>query len=142
MKKVLVLGSDNACRSIMIAALIKHISFDRIEVSSAGINPKKADNNVKKILMEMGIDISREKPHSMNEFLHSKFDIIITTSAEAREKAKTLLLATTKIHKELPDPRTFKGSKYDKENAFRELRDEINEWLNEFIPRHRLISDK
>ncbi len=142
MKKVLVLGSDNACRSIMIAALIKHLSFNRIEVFSAGMNPKKIDPNVKKVLLEIGIDISKEKTHSFSEYLHTKFDVIISTSAEARDKANNLLLATTKIYKELPDPREIEGGKIEKENAFRELRDEINEWLNEFIPRHRLISDK
>jgi len=139
MKKVLVLGNDYACRSPIIAALMKHISFNRIDVYSAGIAPKKIEKNVIKVLREIGIDISDEKPSLMNEFLHTKFDIIITTSPEARDKANAFLNSTTKIHKEFDDPRLVKGSKYDKENAFRELRTEINEWLNEFIVRHRLV---
>ena len=139
MKKVLVLGSDNACRSPLIAALMKHISFNRIDVYTAGLAAKKIDKRTIKILREIGIDISNETTHSMNEYLHTKFDIIVTTSMEARDKANAFLNSTTKIHKEFEDPRLVQGSKYDKENAFRELRDQVNEWLNEFIVRHRLI---
>jgi len=135
----LVLGSDNACRSPLIAALMKHISFNRIDVLSAGVVPKKINKNIIKVLREIGIDISNVKPRSMNEFLHTKFDIIITTSELAREKAHSFLNSSTKIHKEFDDPRLVKGNKYDKENAYRILRDEVNEWLDEFIVRHRLV---
>jgi len=140
MKKVLILGNGNSCHSQMMAALIRNISFDRIDVQSAGIKPEKIHSIVAKVLQEIGVDISKENSKSMNEFLHTQFDIIITTTPEAREKVSTLLRSTTKIHKEFDDPRNMKGNQYDKESAFRELRDEMHEWLNEFIVRHRLIS--
>ena len=94
---------------------------------------------VLKVLQEIGVNIEQEKSKSLNEFIHTNFDIIITTTPDSRDKANTLLHSTTKIHKELQDPRTVEGDAFDKENAFRELRDEVNEWLNEFITRHRLI---
>jgi len=139
MKKVLVLGQDNSCRSQMIAALMKHISFNRIDVTSAGVYPSKIEKLTLKVLQEIGVNVENSKSRSVNEFIHTNFDIIITTSAEARDKADKILLGATKIHKDLQDPRTTEGDAFDKENAFRELRDEINEWLNEFITRHRLI---
>ncbi len=139
MKKVLVLGTHNSCISIMIAALMKHISFNRIEVHSAGIKPQKINPYVQKVLMEIGIDISKEKARSVNEFIHIKWDIIITTTEEARERANSILLGNTKIHKTFEDPAKIKGGEIEKLNAYRQLRDEINEWLNEFIARHRLI---
>jgi len=139
MKKVLVLGQDNCCKSQMIAALMKHISFNRIDVTSAGVHPKKIDTLTLKVLQEIGVNVENNKARSVNEFIHTNFDIIITTSVEAREKADNFLQGTTKIHKEMQDPRNAEGDAFDKENAFRELRDEINEWLNEFITRHRLI---
>lgn len=139
MKKVLVLGTNNSCISVMIAALMKHISFNRIDVVSAGIHPKKVNPYTKKALMEIGIDISKEKPHSVNEFIHTKWDIIITTTDEAREKANAILIGGTKIHRAFDDPMAVEGGEIEKMNAFRALRDEINEWLNEFIARHRLL---
>lgn len=139
MKKVLVVGSDNSCHSQMMAALIKHISFNRIDVQSAGIKPKKVNPLAVKILQEIGVDITKEKAKSLNEFTHTKFDIIITTSAEAREKVDTMLPSTTKIHREFDDPRKLRRSLPEKENAFRALREEMSEWLTEFISRHRLV---
>ena len=139
MKKVLVLGTNNSCISVMIAALMKHISFNRIDVYSAGLRPKKINPYVQKVLMEIGIDISKEKSKSVNEFIHTKWDIIITTTEEARDRANTILIGATKIHKTFDDPTKIRGGEIEKMNAFRELRDEINEWLNEFILRHRLI---
>jgi arsenate reductase len=140
MKKVLTLGFDNACHSQMMAALIKHITFNRVDVMSAGIHPKKIHPLVIKVLQEIGIDVSKEKSNSFNELVHTKFDIIITTSEEARNVLDNFIGNVTKIHKEFDDPRTFRGNKFDRENAFRELRDEMHEWLNEFIVRHRLVS--
>jgi len=137
MKKVLVVGTDNACHSQMMAALIKHISFNRIHVESAGIKPKKIYPGTIKTMLEIGVDLSKEKPKSLNEFIHTNFDIIITTTKLAQEKVNSLLSSTTKIHREFDNPRTIRN-KIDKESAFRELREEMTEWLNEFIVRHRL----
>ncbi len=139
MKKVLVVGTDNACRSQMMAALIRNITFDRVEVQSAGIAPKKINATVIKILHEIGVDISHEKSKSINEFINTKFDIIITTSEDARARVNSFLGNTTKIHKEFEDPRDFRGSASDREIEFREVREEMNEWLNEFVARHRLV---
>lgn len=137
MKKVLVVGTDNACHSQMMASLIKHISFNRIHVESAGVKPKRLYAGAIKTMLEIGVDISKERPKSLNEYIHSKFDIIITTTKIAQEKVNSLLASTTKIHREFDNPRTIRNP-IDKENAFRELREEMTEWLNEFIVRHRL----
>lgn len=138
MKKVLVVGTDNACHSQMMSALIKHITFNRVQVMSAGVKPKKLNAGAIKTMLEIGVDISKEKPKSLNEFIHTKFDVIITTSEIAREKVNALMASTTKIHREFDNPRTIRN-KVEKENAFRELREEMTEWLNEFIVRHRLV---
>jgi len=138
MKKVLVVGTDNACHSQMMASLIKHISFNRIHVESAGVKPKKMNPSALKTMLEIGVDISKEKPKSLNEYIHTRFDIIITTTRLAQEKVNSLLSSTTKIHREFDDPRRVRNP-IDKENAFRELREEMTEWLNEFIIRHRLV---
>jgi arsenate reductase (thioredoxin) len=138
MKRVLVVGTDNACHSQMMASLIKHISFNRIHVESAGIKPKKINAGAVNTMLEIGVDISKQKSKSLNEFIHTKFDVIITMSKPARDKVNSLMLSSTKIHKEFDDPRTIKST-FERENAFRELREEMTEWLNEFIVRHRLV---
>ncbi len=138
-KRILVIGTDNSCRSAMMAALIKHITFNRVDVINAGIEPQKLNPLTIKVLEEIGVDASGFEPVNFTKFIHEKFDIIITTSDKARDTTKHFMGNITKIHKEFDDPRLVEGDEFEKENAFRELRDEMNEWLNDFIVRHRLI---
>ncbi len=76
MKKVLVVGDDNSCRSRMIAALMKHISFNRIDVTSAGITTGKIEPMVLKVLQEIGVNIEQEKSKSLNEFILTNYEYI------------------------------------------------------------------
>ncbi len=138
-KKILVIGTDNSCRSAMMAALIKHITFNRVDVINAGIEPGEINPLSVKVLEEIGIDVSGFEAILFTKYIHEKFEIIITTSAKAREITKYFMGNITKIHKEFDDPRLVEGDDFEKENAFRELREEMNEWLNDFIVRHRLI---
>lgn len=136
---VLVLGSENSAITPMMAELIKHLTFEKVDVVSAGIRPKEIHPITLKVLLEMGIDASEFKPRSINEFVHTKFDVIITTTTEARDYVNILISSKTKIHKEFDDPRKNAGNEILLQNGFRQLRDEMHEWLNEFLSRHRLI---
>ncbi len=138
-KKVLVLGTRNTVVSPMMSELIKHITFKQVDVYSAGISPEEIHPHTLKVLLEMGIDASGYKPHSVNEYVHTKFDIIITVTPESQKYVDLLMACRTKIHKEFDDPRKVEGNEIQQLNAFRKLRDEMNDWLNEFLPRHRLL---
>jgi len=138
MKKVLVLGRTNGGLSQMMAALLTNNTFNRIEVHSAGITPAEMNKSVIKVLKEIGIDITSYRPKSFKEFIHTKFDIIITTTAEARAALDNFYGNFTKIHKEFDDPRKNATNEFELENAYRELRDQMNDWLTEFVNRHRL----
>lgn len=139
MKKVLVVSSVTACHIQMIAALLKHISFNRIEVQGASVHPVRVNPMAVKVMLEIGVDITKERIRPLNEFIHTKFDIIITTSEEAREKVQALLPSTTRIHREFDNPAKLRKKAPVKEQAFRDLREEMSEWLTEFISRHRLV---
>jgi arsenate reductase len=138
-KRILVIGTDNSCRSAMMAALIKHITFNKVEVINAGIEPQTINPLTLKILEEIGVDASGFEPVNFTQYIHDRFDIIITTSDKARELTVHFMGNITKIHKEFDDPRLVEGDTFEKENAFRELREDMYEWLNDFIVRHRLV---
>lgn len=139
MKKVLVLGTANSVHTPIMAELIKHLTFKKVDVVSAGVHPEKIHPVTVKVLLEMGIDISDFQPKSINEFVHTQFDIIITTTEIARNYVGILVNSKTKIHKEFDDPRKVEGNEIVVQKAFRQVRDEMHEWLNEFLSRHRLI---
>ena len=138
-KKVLVLGTDNAIFTPIMSELIKHLTFKKVDVAAAGLRHGKIHPTTAKILLEMGIDISDFVSKTINEFVHTQFDIVITVTEEARNNLNVLMSSRTKIHKEFDDPSLTSSNEIQLQKAFRDMRDEMNEWLNEFLPRHRLV---
>lgn len=138
-KKVLVLGSDNSIFTPIMSELIKHLTFKKVDVVAAGLRHKEIHPLTVKVLLEMGIDVSKFASRTINEFVHTQFDIVITLSDEARQNLNVLMACRTKIHKEFDNPALNGGNEIQLQNAFRTMRDEMNEWLNEFLSRHRLI---
>ncbi|MDP4281553.1 MAG: arsenate reductase ArsC, partial [Bacteroidota bacterium] len=83
--KILILCTGNSCRSQMAEGFLK--SFDsRLEVYSAGTQPAPNANLIAVAAMnEVGIDISQNKPKSVDLFLSDSFDYVITVCDNARE---------------------------------------------------------
>ena len=84
-KKVLVLGSDNSIFTPIMSELIKHLTFKKVDVVAAGLRHKEIHPLTVKVLLEMGIDVSKFASRTINEFVHTQFDIVITLSDEARQ---------------------------------------------------------
>lgn len=139
MKRILFLCNDNAALSQMAEAFLKRISFNRLDVHSAGITSKPLAPQAVQVMRELGIDITKMRSKSVNEYYHDRFDYIITLHNEAREKSPQFQGSHTKIHKSLEDPAEIKGSENDKLEAYRRIRDQIKDWLTEFAEKYQLI---
>ena len=139
MKRILVVCASNSTISQMAEALLKRITFNRIEVFSAGIKPKAINAYTIRVMKEIGIDISQNRAKSVNEFYHDKFDYIITLDDEAREKCPSFQGSHTKIHKHIDHPEAKKGNETQKTEVFRRVRDQIKEYLTDFVERYQLI---
>jgi arsenate reductase len=90
-------------------------------------------------MKELGIDISQNRSRSVNEFYNDRFDFIITLQDEAREKCPIFQGSHTKIHKSLDDPGQVKGNDNQKLEIFRKSRDQIKDWVTDFIERYQLL---
>jgi len=139
MKRILILCKRNSARSQMAEAILKQLTFNRNEVFSAGLKSNGVHPMAIRAMKELGIDISRSTANSVNEFYNDKFDFVITLCDETREKCPELQGAHTKIHKSFGDPVVFRGTDEDKMEYFRSVRDEIKEWLTDFVERYQLV---
>ncbi len=139
MKRILLICSDNSVRSQMAEAFLKLLTFERVEALSAGIKPRSLDSRAVKVMMEIGIDISKHRTKSVNEFFHQKFDFVITLCDDAREQCPEFHGSHTKIHKSFPDPAQARGSDAEKSEVYRNVRDQIKEWLTDFVERYSLV---
>ena len=84
-KKVLFLCTHNSCRSQMAEGLLRDMAGDKFEVYSAGVEPTSVHPLAKKVLQEIGIDISGQQSKSVDEFLDKEFDYVITVCDNARQ---------------------------------------------------------
>ena len=138
MKRILILCNGNSARSQMAQEFLKRITFNRVEVLSAGISAKSIHPMAVKVMLELGIDISGNESKSVNKFYHERFDYVITVCDEAREKCPDFQGSFTKIHKSIDDPSKVKGSEKVKLEEFREARDQIKDWLSDFSEKYQL----
>jgi protein-tyrosine-phosphatase len=68
----------NAVRSPMAAAILRHLAGRRLYVESAGIRAGGLDAFAVAVMDEIGIDLSRHKPHTLRDLHDTSFDLIVT----------------------------------------------------------------
>lgn len=132
--KILFLCVANSARSQLAEGLAKEIFHPMDDIQSAGSAPAQGVNPLAvKVLSEIGIDISKNRPKFWDNLPPSTFinlDYVITLCAE--EVCPTVTVKTNKLHWPLPDPAAVKGTSEEKLDAFRKTRDEIKRRLVEF----------
>ncbi|MEA1972284.1 MAG: arsenate reductase ArsC [Candidatus Cloacimonadota bacterium] len=126
MKTVLILCTGNSCRSQMAEGFLK--SFDkRLKVYSAGTKPSsEVHPKAIEVMAENGIDISKNNPKSVSEFLNMSFDFVITVCDDAKESCPVFIgNVKNRIHIGFEDPADAVGSNEEILKEFRKIRDEI-----------------
>lgn len=101
---------------------------DRYEGYSAGIEPLKVNPYAIKVMAEYGIDISKHRSKSVEEFRAMRFDYVVTVCNRAREVCP-FFPGGKVLHKSFEDPSIFKGSTYNVLKETRRIRDEVKDWI-------------
>ena len=100
---VLFACTQNAVRSPMAEAIMKHVIGMKAYVDSCGVRNGDLDPFAVEVLKEVGIDISHHAPKSFDQMEDDFFDVIVSLSPEAQHRAiemtRTCLLYTS------PSPR-------------------------------------
>ena len=114
-------------------------SFDKnINVFSAGTEPSnEVHPKAIKAMQEIGIDISKNKPESVNEYLSDSFDYVITVCGGAKESCPNFTgEVTNKIHIGFEDPAEVTGTDEEITSEFTRIRDEIKNDFYDFYLNH------
>jgi protein-tyrosine-phosphatase len=122
---VLFACSRNAVRSPIAAAILKHLAGARVYVASAGVRPGEPDPFAAAVMEELGIDLSRHKPMSLEELDDTSFDLIVTLAPEAHHKALDLARSYAVDVEYWPtqDPTLTSGNREQILQAYRAVRD-------------------
>ncbi len=127
---VLFACGQNAVRSPMAAGLFGQLFGKQIYVASAGVQKGELDPFAVAVMDEVGIDISRHKPIDFEELEDLEglnFDLIVTLSPPAHHKALDLTRTVAADVEYWPtvDPTGIEGSREQKLDAYREVRDTL-----------------
>jgi arsenate reductase len=126
--KVLFLCTHNSARSQMAEAFLDALYGDRYETQSAGVTPNGLNPYVVRAMAEIGIDISKNRSKSIEEFRGENFNYVVTVCDSARETCP-FFPGEKIIHKAFEDPSKFKGSEEEIMRGVRRVREEIKEWI-------------
>jgi protein-tyrosine-phosphatase len=126
----------NAVRSPMAAGLLKQMFGNSVYVGSAGVQKGELDPFVVAVMDEIGVDISRHKPTTFEELEEVEglsFDLIVTLSPPAHHKALELTrtIAADVEYWPTVDPTGIEGSREQRLDAYREVRDQLMAHIRE-----------
>jgi arsenate reductase len=110
-------------------------SFDeKHNVFSAGTFPaEKINPTAVRVMAEAGIDISKNRPRSVEDFLNEEWDYVITVCDEANESCPFFSgKVKHRLHFGFTDPSKAKGSEEFIMNEFHRIRDQIRETFYAF----------
>ena len=124
---VLFACTQNAIRSVMAAAIMKHFYGQRVYVTSCGVKPGTPDPFVTSVMDEMGIDIGKHRPQSFDDLEDSSFDIVVSLSPEAHHRAleMTRTMAIEAEYWPTMDPSAVSGNREQTLDAYRAVRDQL-----------------
>ena len=136
MQKVLFVCIHNSARSQMAEAFLNKLGDGNFTAESAGIEPGTLNPIVVEAMLELGLDISKNTCDSVERFIPrgEEFDYVITVCDEtSAERCPTFPGATTRLHWGFPDPSGLQGTKEEKLNRTREIRDLIEAKIDQWI---------
>ena len=132
-KSVLILCTGNSCRSQMAEGFLR--SFDKsLEVFSAGTKPAEEVHPLAvQVMREEWVDISLNKPKSVDTFLDRPFDYVVTVCDGAKESCPVFTgKVEHQVHIGFDDPAAAEGSREEVLAVFRRVRNEINVRFRKF----------
>ena len=100
---------------------------------SAGTKPEtEVSPFAVNVMAEIGIDISNHMPQSVSEYTDDNFFIVTTVCDNARETCPVFTGSCAhQIHHGFTDPADATGNDEEITEVYRQVRDEIQEWVAE-----------
>jgi arsenate reductase len=133
--KVLFICTGNSARSQMAEAFLKKYGEDKFEAHSCGLLAKGIHPLTYQVMEEIGFDLSDQYSKDASVYLGKvNFGYLITVCDEAEKNCPSSFLGiSNREHWSFEDPAAFEGTDEQKLEKFREIRDEIEAKIKQFV---------
>lgn len=133
---VLFVCVHNSARSQMAEAFLQKYGGDRFEVESAGLEPGQLNPLAVDVMKEAEIDISQNKTKSVFDLYKQNklYGYVITVCDESQsERCPIFPGVAEKLHWSFADPSAFTGSREEKLKKTRQVRDQIEAKIKDWL---------
>jgi arsenate reductase len=118
----------------MAEGLIRALHGDLYEAVSAGTEPIGVSPYAIKVMSEIGTDMGAYRSKGIQEFFGQQFDYVVTVCDHAKEACPYFPGGKKILHRSFADPSALIGTEEEIMAGFRQVRDEIKNWIErEFI---------
>jgi len=133
--KVLFLCTGNSARSQMAEALLRHYAGDRFEAYSAGLEPQGIHPLTTRVMAEIGLPLTGQYAKDVREYLgRVHFGYLITVCADAEARCPSVFPGLgQRLHWAFEDPAAFVGSEEARLQKFRQVRDQIDRRIRDWL---------
>ena len=133
---VLFACTENALRSPMAEVMLKHLHGRHVFVDSVGVRSGEPDGFAIEVMAELGMEMQAHKSKTFDDLDDTSFDLIVSLSPEAQHRAVEM---TRSVAIELEfwhvfDPSLIEGSRERRLDAYREVRDDLFEKIQQRFP--------
>ena len=133
--RILFVCTGNSARSQMAEGFARHYGAGRVEVLSAGTDPKGLHPLTKEVMVERGIDVSHQSSKALTDEMLGAADYVITVCGHADQNCPALPANVRKLHWSIQDPASPSNrSRAEALAAFRQARDDLESRVREFLP--------
>ncbi len=134
--KLLILCTGNSCRSQMAEGWFRKMAADMnlpLEVVSAGVEKHGLNPRAVQVMQEAGVPIGHHTSDLVDQYLNKGISHVITVCDSARERCPLFPEATHLVHHSFPDPARAGGSEAEVIRVFREVRDKIAVYAQNYL---------
>jgi len=126
--KILIICTDNSCRSQMAHGFLQSFDSD-LEVYSAGTKPAdRVQPYSVQVMSELDINISAHTPQHVNQYIGTNFDYVISVCDGAKEVCPVFTGSVrNRLHMGFDDPYDAIGTENEILGEYRRVRDEIKQ---------------
>jgi arsenate reductase len=119
----------------MAEAFLRKYGGGDFEAYSAGLEPKGINPYTERVMDEIGISLNGQRSKDVNEYMGKKhFGYLITVCDNAEERCPATFPGIShRLHWSFEDPAAFVGSDDDTLRKFREIRDQIQRRIQEWV---------
>jgi arsenate reductase len=121
----------------MAEGFIRALAGDGFHAVSAGTEARDINPLAAEVMGEVGIDISTQKPNTVAAIFRNTFHFVVALCDESRERYPLFPFTGKLLRWSVADPEAETGGAAEKKEAFRRVRDQLRNRVEELVRTHQ-----